>query len=139
MTLPEKIYKEKLVLELFRKNYKEFPKGRLQKTESPDFILKVSAKKSIGIELTELYNHNQKEFNFSVEQIEILIAKKEEKIRLYKKKKVNELWLIVTVDAIKQSDLHKLISGIEKHEFNSFFNKVFLFEIFDRKIFELVV
>lgn len=138
MTLPVKIHKEKLVLELFRRYYNEFPKGRLQKTESPDFILKISTKKSIGIELTELYNHNQKESNFSVEQIEILIAKKEEKIRLYRKKKVSELWLIVTVDAIEQSDLHNLISGIEKHEFNSLFNKVFLFEIFNRKIFELV-
>lgn len=139
MTLPRKIIEEKKVLDLFRKTYTEFPKGKLNKTESPDFILKLNSKKSIGIELTELYNHNQKNNNYSIEQIEKLIKKKEEKIILYQKKKVTELWLIITIDSMDKSDLYMLISQIEEHEFNSMFHKVFLFELFDRKILKLVV
>ena len=39
---------ELLIMEHFRNNYVEFPKGKLQKSESPDFILKISPKKFGG-------------------------------------------------------------------------------------------
>lgn len=46
---------ELLIMEQFRNEYKEFPKGKLEKSESPDFIVKVSPKNAIGIELTKLH------------------------------------------------------------------------------------
>jgi len=45
---------ERIIIHYFIEKYKEFPKGKLSKTESPDFILNISPRKSIGIELTHL-------------------------------------------------------------------------------------
>ena len=47
---------EIMILELFRKSYPEFPKGKLVKSESPDFILQQNyPNQSIGIEVTRLH------------------------------------------------------------------------------------
>lgn len=50
---------EKYVLEQFKSCYKSFPKGKIQKSEKPDFLIQ-TAKKKIGIELTEIFqdSHN---------------------------------------------------------------------------------
>ncbi|WP_281542568.1 hypothetical protein [Maribacter aestuarii] len=45
---------EKYVLEQFKCCYKPFPKGEIEKTEKPDFLIQ-AAKKKIGIELTEIF------------------------------------------------------------------------------------
>jgi hypothetical protein len=45
---------EYIIIDNFRKHYPQFPKGKLIKSESPDFILKTGAKHTIGIELTSL-------------------------------------------------------------------------------------
>ena len=52
MKTPNKIQDEEeiSILKIFSKEYSDFPKGKLVKTESPDFILKINLKKSIGIE-----------------------------------------------------------------------------------------
>ncbi len=55
-----KTQEEWLVMRSFRDNYPDFPKGKLIKSESPDFTLKLSLTKSIGIELSRIYkNHSQ--------------------------------------------------------------------------------
>ena len=55
-----KAQEEWLVMRSFRDNYPDFPKGKLIKSESPDFTLKLSLTKSIGIELSRIYkNHSQ--------------------------------------------------------------------------------
>ena len=46
--------KEWLVLQYFREKYAGFPKGRLLKSESPDFIVRQGRKRGIGIEMTRL-------------------------------------------------------------------------------------
>ncbi len=137
MTSFVKKEEEKIIIELFRRAYKEFPKGRLAKSESPDFILKLSPKKSIGIELTKLYNHNDIQIDYSVNALDSLIKKKEEKIRLYLKKKTNELWLIITIESISVNAWNKLSGKIEKWNSATLFHKVFVFELFDKKIIEL--
>jgi len=48
----DKISEEWVVIHYFREKYKLFPKGKLVKSESPDFVLQVNRKKRIGIELT---------------------------------------------------------------------------------------
>lgn len=51
------------VMRLFRSSYSLFPVGKLEKSESPDFILYAESG-IIGIELTELkYERKDKEFN----------------------------------------------------------------------------
>lgn len=46
---------EILIIDYFRSVDKNFPKGKLKTSESPDFLLDTSPKNKIGIELTRLY------------------------------------------------------------------------------------
>lgn len=52
-----KTQEEWLVMRSFRDHYKEFPKGKLTKSESPDFVLKQSLSKSIGIEVSRVFKN----------------------------------------------------------------------------------
>lgn len=46
---------EKLLLRHFRELYPGFPKGKINSSESPDFILQLNPKQSIGIELMRMH------------------------------------------------------------------------------------
>ena len=103
----------------------QFPKGKLIKVESPDFILQVNRKKRIGIELTRL-DYLLKDVTNKNELsglLSILIAQKEEKLPLYQKNILSEYWLIVSVDSLKIGLPEQLI-------LNSKFDKVFLIDLF---------
>ncbi len=121
----DKTTEEWLVMRYFREKYVHFPKGKLIKTESPDFILRVNRKKRIGIELTRL-DYLLKDMTDKNELsglLSILIAQKEEKLPLYQKNILSEYWLIVSVDLLKL--------GLPEHLIlNSKFDKVFLFDLF---------
>ncbi len=54
----DKKHLEILLMQYFRESYAEFPKGILNSSESPDFILKLKSKQQIGIELTRLFPGN---------------------------------------------------------------------------------
>jgi len=113
---------ELMVMHSFREIFPDFPKAKLQISESPDFILKLSPKKKIGIELTsvpaseniilDLYNR---------------IEKKENKLYLYRKKIFHELWLIIYINNDISSIHFNLRNKIENLKFESGFNKVILF------------
>lgn len=60
MQLEVKKQVEVLLMEYFRCTYPEFPKGRLIPSESPDFILGLKNRLSVGIEITRLYPSDQK-------------------------------------------------------------------------------
>ena len=51
---PVKKQLEILLLDYFRECYADFPKGKIVPDESPDFIIKLNARKNLGIELTRL-------------------------------------------------------------------------------------
>lgn len=55
---------EALFMDFFRTIYPEFPKGKLIPSESPDFIVKINNRKSIGMELTRLYPHGEDKSHF---------------------------------------------------------------------------
>jgi len=88
---------ELLIMEQFKNIYPEFPKGKLEKSESPDFILKISAKYSIGIELTKLHGPKINKFkthyprkisgyhapDFNFENLAFTIQAKNEKLAYY--------------------------------------------------------
>jgi hypothetical protein len=58
MALLDKTYDEIISAELFRFLLKEdFPQGKLKKSESPDFILSLSPRESIGIEVIRLMDN----------------------------------------------------------------------------------
>ena len=144
---------EMLIMEYFRNEYKEFPKGKLMKSESPDFILSVSPKNDIGIELTKLHGptvnkykthypckivgYNAPEFNR--ENLDFTINAKNEKLAYYQKKRLNQLWLLITADLEESPVNYNLGNKLENWSFFSGFQKVFLFELKTRKVFELNV
>jgi hypothetical protein len=143
---------EKLILELFRQEYDLFPKGKISNTESPDFMLRNSQKIATGIELTKLHGPglNKQNSHFSrgdssyippepsYENIEYTIRAKEEKLYLYRRKKPDQIWLIITTDLTDSPVSYNIGNKLSNWKFQSEFNKVFLFELTGRKVFELI-
>lgn len=129
----DKFDEEKLVIEYFRKCYPEFPKGKLIKSESPDFILKVNPKSSFGIELTRL---DQTKGLF-LDQIRQALNKKQQKIYLYQKGWFQQLWLIIHADQIQQASNSNLNNSLEKSDFYYDFDQVFLFDLFNGQVYPL--
>jgi hypothetical protein len=141
--MKNKAIQERKVLDRFINAYPEFPDGRIFKTESPDFILAMTPKYHIGIELTHLHDPaGKKNTSYSAIQVtkEILdavILKKEEKIRIYEKKKLNEIWLIITMIEPDQVPGYNLDNKMAIWQFKNGFTRVFLFNLIDDKIFRI--
>lgn len=147
------IVEEEYIIDLFRKHYSGFPKGKLLKTESPDFILKETPKTAIGIELTKLHGpdfqpqqiHSAGSLNgyqppeFNKENIDFTIRSKGEKLYLYRQKKLNQIWLLITADLNESPVAYNLKNKFEHWNFLTDFHKVFLFELKTRTVFELNV
>lgn len=113
MQIEERNSYERGVFDRFISLYPFFPKGKIEKSESPDFLLKISRKKTIGIELTSLQEP------FVMNNFLNLLAKKEEKITLYQKKKLFQIWLLVSCTDIsatekKHCQNSNLQSGFDK-------------------------
>ena len=119
---------EKLVMSIFRKKFEDFPKGKLISSESPDFILKVNPKKSIGIELTRL-----SEYENLVEALVDSMDKKEKKISLYQGQGFVKLWLVIYSDDLSRKNSYNFINKISNLSFQTSFDKVFLFDLFEAK------
>lgn len=144
---------ELLIMEQFRNEYKEFPKGKLEKSESPDFILKVSPKNAIGIELTKLHGptvikyktHYPRKINgytapeFNLENLQFTIAAKDEKLAYYQEKKLNQLWLLITADLDESPVNYNLGNKLQNWSLSSGFQRIFLLELKNQKVFELNV
>ena len=145
------IIEEEYIIELFRNEYNEFPKGKLFKSESPDFILRETPKTAIGIELTKLHGpsvkkekthftskiHGYNPPEFNKENIEYTINAKDEKLPLYKQKKLNQIWLLITADLNESPVSFNVNNKLGTWNFFSGFHKVFLFELKTRKVFTL--
>jgi hypothetical protein len=141
------------IMEQFRNRYDEFPKGKLIKSESPDFLIRNTSKISIGIELTKLHGprvlklktHYPRQISgyeppeLNRENIEFTILAKNEKLPLYQKKKLSQIWLLITADLDESPVSFNLSNKLECWNFSSEFHKVFLFELKTRKVFELNV
>lgn len=124
---------EILILDYFRKYFDNFPKGKLIKSESPDFILQINPKNTIGIELTRL-NDTAPTLK---EKIEHTLSNKSQKLKLYRSKNFNELWLIIHTDSIDESITYNIQNKLINWEFAAKFKKVFLFDLFSKKIYKL--
>jgi len=141
------------IMKQFRNDYAAFPKGKLQKSESPDFILKQNPKTTIGIELTKLHGskvrkektHFPRKINgyqppeLNRENIEFTINAKNEKITIYRQKKLNQIWLLITADLDESPVSFNLYNKLENWIFYSKFQKIFFYELKTRKVFELTI
>ena len=142
---------ELLIIEQFRNGYEELPKGKLQKSESPDFILRVTTKNAIGIELTKLHGptvnkyktHYPRKINgytapeFNRENLQYTINAKNAKLAYYQAKKLNQLWLLITADLDESPVNYNLGNKLQNWSFTSGFQKVLLFELKNQNVFEL--
>lgn len=127
----DKFQEEKLIMEYFRKCYIHFPKGKLIKSESPDFILKINPKKSYGIELTRLVQSE----SLIQEQIQLALDKKQKKIALYQKGWFQQLWLILHADQIYSPIKFLDDLNFNKSDFKSGFDQIFIFDLFEGKVY----
>ena len=141
------------IMQQFRNSFAEFPAGKLVKSESPDFILMKTIKTSIGIELTKLHGPNETKFKthyphkiigyqppeINRENIEFTINAKNVKLPIYRHQKLKQIWLLITADLAESPVSYHLSNKLQNWKFNSGFEKVFLFELAGRKVFELNV
>ncbi len=124
--------RERELLDQFKLVYPDFPKGKIFASESPDFILNPNRKRTTGIELIQLFPKNKN----LLESIQTAIDKKEEKLRLYQKKILEIYWLIITTDSLHLFKFN-IQNLVDKHDFETKFDKVFLFDSNTTKIYHL--
>lgn len=139
------------IIQQFKTGYSDFPKGKLEKSESPDFILWLTAKNAIGIELTKLHGpavskyktHYPRKISgyvapeFNRENLEFTIGAKNEKLGYYQAKRLSQLWLLITADLDESPVNFNLGNKLQNWTFFSGFQKVFLLELKNQKVFEL--
>jgi hypothetical protein len=66
------------------------------------------------------------------------ISKKEEKLRLYQKQKLNYYWLLIFSDRLKGLKSFNIPNKLQNHQFESHFQHVYLFDLMKARIFQLV-
>ena len=133
----DKKHTESIIINLFREHFPDFPKGSLKPSESPDFILGITPRQNIGIELTSLHPHFSDTELLSYENITACLEAKNEKLRLYQRKKLNEYWLIISVNDLHSWNRMNIHNKLIIWVFKTGFNRVFLFNTIDGKVLEL--
>jgi hypothetical protein len=128
---------ESVIINLFREHYAAFPKGSLKPSESPDFILSISPSQNIGIELTRLHPYYSGIELLSYENITACLEAKNDKLRLYRKKKLNEYWLVISVNDLRSWNRINVHNKLMVWNFKTGFNRVFLFNTIDGKVLDL--
>jgi hypothetical protein len=76
--------------------------------------------------------------NNVVDDIKNAIHKKDEKLRLYQKQRLNYYWLLITTDRLRGVKNFNLPNKIMNHTFHSDFQHVFLFDLIKSEVFVLV-
>ena len=133
--MPDKKEHESHVFRIFRNSVSDFPKGKVVRYESPDFLVRLNRKKVIGIELTELHGQmfyeNQGHFTqpeLLLENIEHTISAKEAKIYLYRKVKPAELWLLIHLRSFQDQLSFNYRNKLQQWYFHSAFDRTFILE-----------
>ena len=133
----DKKHTESIIINLFREHFPDFPKGSLKPSESPDFILGITPRHKIGIELTSIHPHSPDTELLSHENITACLEAKNEKLRLYQRKKLNEYWLVISVNDLQSWNRINIHNKLIIWVFKTGFNRVFLFNTIDGKVLEL--
>jgi len=76
--------------------------------------------------------------NNVVDDIKKSIQKKDEKLRLYQKQRLNYYWLLVFTDRLRGVKTFNLSNKIINHKFESRFQQVFLFDLIKTDIYRLI-
>lgn len=73
-----------------------------------------------------------------LDDIKKSILKKDDKLRLYQKQRLNYYWLLILTDRLRGIKRFNLDNKVLNHTFHSQFQRVFLFDLIKSNIFELV-
>ena len=145
MSFNEQSQEELRIIRSFIKEYADYPGGRLLKSESPDFILKINSKTSIGIELTRIKppvslhrTYKSQDIVLNKEILEQTIAGKEEKLPIYRKQQLDRIWLVITCEGIENRTNFNLQNKIQNWQIDTEFHRVFLFDTAIPRIFDIV-
>ncbi len=76
--------------------------------------------------------------NDVVDDIRNSILKKDEKLKLYQKQRLNFYWLLIVTDRLRGVKSFNLQNKIMNHKFHSHFQHVYLFDLLKANVFELV-
>lgn len=76
--------------------------------------------------------------NNVVDDIKKSIHKKDEKLRLYQKQRLNYYWLLVFTDRLRGVKNFNLSNKVINHRFESRFQQVFLFDLIKSDIYKLI-
>lgn len=132
MTAETKNHIEKVMLEAFREAYDDFPKGKLTQSESPDFILQLNPGRTIGIEISSLGNGLPATKVIRPEDfiglLNRIILVKENKLRVYKRRRLNFYWLVITFNSSQAMISNNLRERLADLVPGSDYQKIFLFD-----------
>jgi hypothetical protein len=72
------------------------------------------------------------------DDIRFSIRKKDDKLRLYSRQKLDEYWLLITTDKLRQKKSVNIPGLVKGSTFESRFKRVFILELITGKVTELV-
>jgi hypothetical protein len=121
------------------KSGKRFFKETIPKSQLPEGIEEIVIMYHPGLETPVWERSNNLGIsNDVVDDIRKSIHKKDEKLRLYQKQRLNYYWLLITTDRLRGIKSFNLPNKINNQKFKSRFQHVFLLDLVKGKIFELV-
>lgn len=97
----------------------------------------IAAHPSLAGSVWEVAGFSKKSFE-TTQVIKQLISKKEDKLQLYQKKRLNHYWLVITADRLNNLQREKLNSLIFNNGNSSQFQKIFLFDLLKARIFQII-
>ncbi|MDD5509094.1 MAG: hypothetical protein PHD25_12350 [Bacteroidales bacterium] len=139
-----KTEQEWLVMRYFRENDPDFPKGRLVKSESPDFKLWIAPGRFIGIELTRIRPPSYPDpvpgfldFRYAWQQFISTLESKEKKTDAYRKQNPCSLWLIIFADYSEAHAIDRIFKTISYSHINTKFDRIHFFDLDQHLVFSL--
>ena len=114
----------------------DFPKGKLKEGESPDFILRLSPRLNIGIELSRITSLNKPETGF-IQAVLDRIRSKEEKLTIYRKKRLDSYWLLLYVPDNEYNFSGPLQRQVEQSRIISNYDRIYLLFADKKKIVQI--
>jgi len=134
---------EQKIVQQFVRLCTDLPNGKLVSGESPDFLLKINRRQAIGIELTELKGQDFLQHTGMLQNpgdiihhLYDTIEAKEEKLILYRRKKLMQIWLVIHIDALGQVNF-RLGNKVGHLNFDSGFDRIFLLVTAPERLYEL--
>lgn len=136
---------ERRILDELIRLYPAFPKGKIRVSESPDFIVQQSQRRRTGIELTRLTRSEKMVLSqgerfvpaFSLESIQQVIDSKESRIGLYRKRWLQQIWLVIVVEDFDLPPTFNIRNHMNRWTPETSFDAVLILHLSLQKVYEI--